>query len=1025
MVRAYRFSDIEALADFLRLHDSAPADPAGFRLYQVRRGQRRELLLLGLPEPKGLRRILFRAAAESVAVEERGDGLALRRGRASLELEVESRRSARTLLDLIATRPWRGEPEGEGALVFWLAAAEDLAELVRRGLRLRCDGLRFASLERDAVLLRVERCPRVLLRAALEDFGERVRVFWLQSAGVHVRWGQAHPLAAAWGRAAERSKRWLFFDAGERAAIERPAWRDIYAAAEPSLEQLPALTEIRSAEAGALRFTVSLFPVKRDPPAEPELWMLGPEDRPRLEHLVSGMSAEELRAVMMSVQRDSQGRELLFLRPRDPGRSARGFGGRRFARLLGFRGLFLPIDRDLEPRLRRDQYRRLFALSGSDIVIYDPDGGAGGQVLRLEAASFESLERLVDHIMAADRERLTRVAAAAVFDLGRYARAAARVSPEGEEPAAASPPTPAATPERVDPQPAPVLEERAQPEARPVDAAVPEPDSGREAELERALIQDGPELDRWGELARLKSALGKPREAAACAVDALWLAPKEASATWRAVLIEAAAAAGEPELAAAARALSGPKPGEDEAAWLEELGPLLRDEEARMRKKLRWLSWSALIRRSGDERRWARVRGAILDELDQFGLALHDIPGFLQARISRERWSEEEGSDADERAAASKNLSRVAARLSRGADAALRRAAQAALGRGFARIGEGERALECLAAFGRAQGPAALQAAGQLFALDLIALTGAPPRRRLQRSYEAAYGNLSPDTRASIDELARSLERREDAESPGAFLASLDQRELFPRGGDVVPPPYRERGEALRERAREPGGLTRALTETLRFLREELAEGRDLRGIAWLLDRAARAAASQGGEAGGAEPSRELRPLAHALKGKGRSGDGFYRAVARLAAARVVLELEGPAAAQKALTECLSGGALAGLGALDLMDLLKNVVLPSVEDLDLAHRGEALERAAGALSRQIDEEKASFELGSFALIALRLIDQMAAASFSKDRLALRLFRRYRDRDEWLLRERVLGEDLLGGQGDSASGLIET
>ena len=93
---------------------------------------------------------------------------------------------------------------------------------------------------------------------------------------------------------------------------------------------------------------------------------------------------------------------------------------------------------------------------------------------------------------------------------------------------------------------------------------------------------------------------------------------------------------------------------------------------------------------------------------------------------------------------------------------------------------------------------------------------------------------------------------------------------------------------------------------------------------------------------------------------------------------------------------------------LDLVDVCSAAV-QVLESAELTQRGSAID---GLLQAMVAQTTRLPDLASSSntLSILRLIDQLCEASISKDRITLGRYRRYQDRDELLIRERILTED---------------
>ncbi len=414
MRKALLFDDLFAFCDFVRLHGSGARSRSGYHLYHLDHPDdpRRTLLALvghaegGLTEYLNPRNLGKRTFLSFIGLEPRSSGPRQARvetgdGRAVLHQEDERhevaiRRQSRetTLLALIRPQAWQGEPESPEHLLFWLRHDRLMATLVTASLRLGNDRMRYASVsvapearpantlggdDDHATMLRIEQPPYFLIQQAVEDLAGDVELYYPAAEDLYLPWGLAHPLAELWRQSQqERQDAWVFFRRdGSRQTVEPPRWHDIYDATRFTIdlgEQQP-----ERQVASEHRIEVHLELVTRSNPGEPELWLLGADDRPRLEALLAGVDEEDLADLALSAHVTAGGEKLYVVREKR-GRTRRYLdcGGRGFAAYKGFANLYLPVDRELLPQLRRDRYRGVLrGRSGGRGVGADGVAGAG------------------------------------------------------------------------------------------------------------------------------------------------------------------------------------------------------------------------------------------------------------------------------------------------------------------------------------------------------------------------------------------------------------------------------------------------------------------------------------------------------------------------------------------------------------------------------------------------------------------------------------------------------------------------
>jgi hypothetical protein len=1047
-------------------HPERPAGPPALLLGGWR--QRKEALPPGLDgEPIALRPVEFEEDADAGAL-----SLRLEEGAARIDVPLLRRVSAKSLLELVELAPWRGEPAAIGCVVLWLSDPALLPKIATDCLKLGNDRLQFALIDAPnedgakrnagreasatrALLLRIESPPWFVLQRCLEEIADDVAVFLPASEDLHVAWGWRHPLEDLWLRSTRpRKGDWLFFRPGApRLRVSPPAWRDLYDAASFELEFDGDPTWLQS-DGAATRFSVPLRLAPRVRPVEPELWLLRESDRPALERLLWALDQEELDKLLLAVHDDANGERFYFLRERHDGRGGRShldFGGERFASYKGFPNLFLPADLELQPQLRRDRYRSIFGLEHGDATVLLASGGDAPRVVRFAEKSFEPLSRLVDHLLDASLERLKEISAKTHFDLGDYALAPSRPDLLKGEAPRRSPSKKASKeePNRVD-APAPEVDEPKQTRlvaVKVVDAKLERTELElREAELERDVVKTG-SLEAWSGLASVKESLGKWGDASACRVEALWLVEAEAEAAprraklrdcldrWSASLAaESSAEQPAKALAAAAGqtasmrvALAGDEtPKERLDGWLREASRELRSVEGRLRVKERWLMWGEVLSRNGDVKEQARVREEIRAQIARDGLGLEQIPLFARNRIFLDRELSEgtderqEGSAYGDFRAARSNLEIVERALEKVPSEKLRRAGFAILARAIARrLGEPDRAaalLERASKDSDAFEPG-LRAWIHLYGAHAAEPHSASSAKLFRDRWNAALKQLKASQKEEakmLDEVAKSLDAREQTDNPAAFLSRENIERCYPANqaarwaGDEI-------AEQLRQ-AREASDTPQAVALVARALdhvaRHDAAPGSaKLMGVVAEMIGALKWSADGGRLAEmfdsflrGQNLDRRAQDLA-TPKG---ANTGLYGALLNNNIAQSLLELRREAEAAEIVE-----GLLRRLGAmvvpLDFVDVC-SAILGVVEGLPLARRSEPARLALAALLEQLANPRHNWEARYMAPFALKLLDQAVEAASSKEKLALGRYKDYLRRDEMLILRRALRED---------------
>lgn len=625
-----------------------------------------------------------------------------------------------------AIRPVRIEeppdPGREGSVLVWCANGGAFARIVEECLSLGCDRLRWSPLRagrapaaaKGAVLARIDSPPWFLLERWSRGTADVDAPVYVESApGFHVRWGWRHPLA---GRLAPADGELVLADRdGALHRLPDTEWRDLYDAISVAVE---GLSSVRWAAADpAPRFTVQLRLVAAPEPVEPELWLLTRDDLPAVERLLGLMPEADLKHLAIAFfasPSPGAGEPVAALREVITGRG-RGwvnFGRAGFRALPGLPTLFLPIDRALDPQVRRDRVAEAFGLQqGEFTVVEDAKGKPGIRGVRIPEVSFKPLSAYVDYVVTGDAARLQTLVAATVFDPGPLA-ALAEAKPDparaGERDAVR--PASAAAPLAADG--GALQPDTSVPDAdfAPVLILEPEPEEASpssELQIEKRIAEDPPGAAAdWMALGDSRLARRDWEGALECFENARW--------TDRALESQARARAAT-ALTLQSEAFSFPPDGETPAAhdatsqgnlcllrmralhletsetaasprYLESIYAGARAASDRLRKKTRWLVWRAVLARTGDDIELERQREQILADLNQAGLAPLDRTDFVRARLAERAL--DGGNDGDLR----RTMEGLTARLSKLDEPRLRWTGTALLARRWAELDDVVRA---------------------------------------------------------------------------------------------------------------------------------------------------------------------------------------------------------------------------------------------------------------------------------------------------------------------------------------------
>ncbi|MEL6179822.1 MAG: hypothetical protein AAFS10_12760, partial [Myxococcota bacterium] len=440
-INAIPFAYLESFLDFVRQY-GRPQAQGRYELYEGARVRRSEdddrtMLFLVRHDRELPDNPSYRSTAVSLEAHQEEQRIRVRRGSRRGVYRVLSSRRADRLPALVGPLP-AADPEHIGAVLFWIEAEETFQHLVTLSMRLGCDRLQAAAIGSSDVqvgeevagrvlLLRAERPSYYVIDKALATPG--VEVFLALGAGrLYVPWGTTHPLADMWYHEGDEA---LFMRGLSTAAtmslVRLPQWGDIYGLTRFTLDGLEVDEEWGEGALPIRRFTIQMQLVPAHRRREVHLWMIPAEEQERLERLMHMIPESDLDALMFAAQTSPSGERYLFIRERHTGagRQYIDFEGMEFGPYAGYPNLMLPVDQDLEPPLRKDRYRDIFALVTGQLTLLWEDNDEL-QIVRVKEKSFQPMTDLVDYIIGAGSTTLESMIKRTVFDFHRFETAPRR-----------------------------------------------------------------------------------------------------------------------------------------------------------------------------------------------------------------------------------------------------------------------------------------------------------------------------------------------------------------------------------------------------------------------------------------------------------------------------------------------------------------------------------------------------------------------------------------------------------------------
>ncbi|NUP99023.1 MAG: hypothetical protein HUU35_04105 [Armatimonadetes bacterium] len=390
------FRTTDDLLAALRLCD----DPETWRLptirYAFRGGQETAWLLRFEQCPAGL-------PAEPVSAAVSANEVVVTRPEGELRGPLESELAAPSLLQAVPLVPWSGSSP---AVVFVrLATRELFREVARASLMLGNDKMRYLPLGEGRYLLRVEGLSAFLREKWRDEPG--VELFWPidPDSRALAPWGLSFPLVDKLQLlSGDDSLFWLLERDGRWRQLQG-ALADIYERVEVDPGRLLTSELIASDDAPTVRVELRLEPSEAR--EQPQLWWLGPDERPALEHLLREAGEADLNQLQVAVvvEPDDRRSFVVVERLTTPGRLAPPIqGGRVFFARLPVEHLYLPLGQRLAPLLSRRSLIDALGLGDDHLTLVTPAENSRLRVSRIPRGALRPLPDLLDYFAAESGE---------------------------------------------------------------------------------------------------------------------------------------------------------------------------------------------------------------------------------------------------------------------------------------------------------------------------------------------------------------------------------------------------------------------------------------------------------------------------------------------------------------------------------------------------------------------------------------------------------------------------------------------
>ena len=381
-----------------------------------------------------------------------------------------------SIQSLLPLQPWqKGLPSAtlNQPVLFWIFEPSLATNIVSDHFKIGSDHLEYMvlpcelsdsqSLEHDSVhtynqssiLIKVHQPSYFLIQRYAEQHSD-LKIFYSLCDDLYLEWQYEPILADRWRHGLKQDSEQfslvsqdLILKANTFSKLD---WSDIYELTSfdlnHSLEKSWSPTQDHHY---AFNISLSLEPKAR--PLDAELWLIHATHFDELEQKLSLVDEDDLSQLLISVQQkqeassksdSSSENQLRFFvkeRQNQHSKSYLDFGGEGFASYMGFHNLYLPVDYELQPRLRRDQYPKLFNLKNGELTVLSlspqvtqtqnssKDSSPSlaslpslkeAKLYKFNEQNFEPLNELVHYIVSSEKEYLHKAKKNTLFNFNKY-----------------------------------------------------------------------------------------------------------------------------------------------------------------------------------------------------------------------------------------------------------------------------------------------------------------------------------------------------------------------------------------------------------------------------------------------------------------------------------------------------------------------------------------------------------------------------------------------------------------------------
>jgi hypothetical protein len=551
---------------------------------------------------------------------------------------------------------------------------DELASCVQQSLTLNNNVIQYASITKDnplgKLVLKISKPSLFLLEKWVSE-GKSVYV----NGGTPQLWialGWKHPWVSLFNKPGFLEK----VDTSHLVLISQDKWNsmdnqvfnDVFESVKVSLDvskdNLLVSTEQKP------KFSVSMHWGIKVQPAQAELWLLNENEQGRLEDLLTVLSDSDLNNLQLAVVYNSDGDTWYIVREIISGKSKHFLNfGESFSPYGGYTNLLLPVNRSIEPPIRRDLLSSVFNLKNGELTLVLQQGSAMNLV-RVKEYLFKPFNSLIDYIIQGNNQIIEQALKRSLFDDVELNRLPDRPIPkyveqvvDQKEPKRRGRPSKNSKKQSdeddgqdsSDYNGSEVVVESTKEVVVEIVEEIPESkeitpvQQTEEDVMESNAVDNISSYEIWFDLSKKKYTNRNFDQAISCLEHALWLnKDKSKDASLLNILCSWLEKRLSKDSSAVykirfdvldfckkykANRLSGDEIGQK----LPMLTETLRELNAHLSKKARWILWSNLLKLTDDQIELAHQREVILGELSLRGIENKDSFAFIRRHIRQQQ----------------------------------------------------------------------------------------------------------------------------------------------------------------------------------------------------------------------------------------------------------------------------------------------------------------------------------------------------------------------------------------------------